>query len=70
MAVWDKFGLPKYGLGRYTQLSYVYGTAGLSWWYDTEKAAKIEEARKSKSDIGGDKNVIIHDFWRTYADGK
>jgi microcin C transport system substrate-binding protein len=70
MAVWDKFGMPNYGIGRYTQLSYVYGTAGLTWWYDDEKAAKVAEARKNKGDIGGDKGVVVHDFWRNFNDAK
>lgn len=70
LAVWDKFGMPKYGLGRYTQLSFVYGTAGLSWWYDKEKADALAEARKSKKDLGGEKGILVHDYWRNFTDGK
>ncbi len=69
LAVWDKFGMPEYGISRYTQLSYIYGTAGLTWWYDAEKADALAEARKDKKDLGGSKGVIEFRFWRDFKDG-
>ncbi|MBK7032118.1 MAG: hypothetical protein IPH49_02340 [Ignavibacteria bacterium] len=70
LAVWDKFGMPEYGISRFTQLSYVYGTAGLLWWYDGEKATALAEAKKNKTDLGGNKNIIEFTFWRDFNESK
>ena len=70
LAVWDKFGMPEYGIGRYTQLSYVFGAAGLTWWSDDEKTAKLAEARKNKTDLGGNKGVTEFRYWKDFSDGK
>ncbi|MBK9183592.1 MAG: hypothetical protein IPM83_10830 [Ignavibacteria bacterium] len=70
LAVWDKFGMPEYGISRFTQLSYVYGTAGLLWWYDSEKATALVEAKKNKTDLGGNKNIIEFTFWRDFNESK
>lgn len=70
LAVWDKFGMPEYGIGRYTQLSYVFGAAGLTWWHDDEKASKLSEARKNKTDLGGNKGVTEFRYWKDFSDTK
>ena len=70
LAVWDKFGMPEYGISRFTQLSFVFGTAGLTWWFDADKANAIAEAKKSKKDLGGNKNIIEFTFWRDFNETK
>jgi len=70
LAVWDKFGMPSYGISKYTQLSYVYGTAGLLWWSDPEKVLALTEARKAKKDLGGTKSIIEFTFWRDFNETK
>jgi microcin C transport system substrate-binding protein len=70
LAVWDKFGMPEYGIGRYAQLSFVYGTAALTWWYDAEKASALAEAKKSKKDLGGEKGILEYRYWREYSESK
>lgn len=70
LAVWEKFGMPEYGVGRYTQLSTVSLFAGVTWWYDAEKAAKLAEARKNKTDLGGNKGVTEFRYWKDFSDAK
>lgn len=70
LAVWEKFGMPDYGVGRYTQLSTVFLFAGVTWWYDAEKAAKLAEARKNKTDLGGNKGVTEFRYWKDFSDSK
>lgn len=70
LAVWDKFGMPSFGISRYTQLSYVYSAAGLLWWSDPAKASALAEAKKSKKDLGGNKNIVEFSFWRDFIDSK
>ncbi len=64
VAYWDKFGMPEYVLPRQAQLSYVYQTIALTWWYEPEKAAAIAEAKKSKKDLGGNKDIQEVLYWK------
>lgn len=64
IAYWDKFGMPEYVLPRQAQLSYVYQTIALTWWYEPEKAAAITEAKKSNKDLGGNKNIQEILYWK------
>ncbi|KXK33701.1 MAG: ABC transporter substrate-binding protein [Flavobacteriales bacterium] len=66
-AYWDKFGMPEYGLSRYAQLGYLYGTIVSSWWYEPEKAEALKEAMKNKKDLGGDKSIRTIDYWRKFT---
>jgi microcin C transport system substrate-binding protein len=66
LGVWDKFGMPEYGVGRYTQLSFVYGTAGLTWWADPEKVEALAAAKKEKKDLGGEKTIKEYRYWRDF----
>ncbi len=70
LAVWDKFGMPEYGISRYTQLSYVFSAAGLTWWADPEKIAALEDARKNKKDLGGNKEIVEFRFWKNFSESK
>jgi len=70
LAVWDKFGMPEYGIGRYTQLAYVFSSAGLTWWADPEKVAALNEAKKNKTDLGGNKGVIEFRYWKDFSETK
>lgn len=70
LGVWDKFGRPTYGLPRYAQLSYAYGNVGLTWWYDSDKAKAIVEAKKTNKALDGDKGVNEIRFWREFKDTK
>jgi hypothetical protein len=47
-----------------------YLSAGLTWWYEPTKADALADARKSKGDIGGEKGIVVHDYWRNFTDGK
>jgi microcin C transport system substrate-binding protein len=64
VAYWDKFGMPEYVLPRLTQLSYLYQTIAMNWWYEPEKAAAIEEAKKTKKDLGGNKAIQEVKYWK------
>lgn len=68
LAVWDKFGMPEYGLSRYTQLSFVFSSAGLTWWYDADKAKAVAEAKKSQKDLGGNKGIQEFRYWREFKE--
>ncbi len=63
-AYWDKFGMPDYVAPRYTQLSYLYRTLSMTWWWDPEKAAAIEEAKAKKTDVEGPRTVQENNFWK------
>jgi hypothetical protein len=58
--------MPEYGVGRYTQLSFVYGTAGLTWWADPEKVEALAAAKKEKKDLGGEKTIKEYRYWRDF----
>lgn len=64
IAYWDKFGMPKYLLPRTGSLGYVESYPMGLWWYDVEKAKKLEEARKAKKPIDGSKEIQIVTFWK------
>lgn len=64
VAYWDKFGMPEFVLPRLTQLSYLYQTIALTWWYEPAKAAAIEEAKKTKKDLGGNKSIQVVNYWK------
>jgi microcin C transport system substrate-binding protein len=66
VAHWNKFGMPAYGLPKTGQLSYAYRTIAGSWWYDADKVAALEEARKNKKPLDGPKDVIEMKFWKEY----
>ncbi|MCA9491346.1 MAG: hypothetical protein KC621_15550 [Myxococcales bacterium] len=42
---WNKYGMPEWGVPRYA----TYQNMFITWWYDAEKAAQLEEARKDPS---------------------
>jgi microcin C transport system substrate-binding protein len=44
-AVWAYIGMPKFGIGRIADYRDVYAR----WWYDADKAAEVEKAKKDKS---------------------
>ena len=44
---WNKFGMPEWGLPRYGE----YEDAFIYWWYDKEKAAKLKETLKTKTQM-------------------
>ena len=44
---WNRFGMPEWGLPRYGE----YEDAFVYWWYDKEKAAKLKETLKSKTQM-------------------
>jgi hypothetical protein len=60
--------MPEYGLSRYTQLSYVFSSAGLTWWYDGDKAQAVAEAKKSQKDLGGNKGIQEFRYWREFKE--
>ncbi len=64
-AYWDKFGMPEFVAPRYTQLSYIYRTIAMTWWYDPEKAAAIEAAKAKKADIDGPKEIQENRYWKS-----
>ncbi|MBL7999368.1 MAG: hypothetical protein JNL32_12100, partial [Candidatus Kapabacteria bacterium] len=64
VAHWDKFGMPEYVVGRFTQLGYIYGVIATTWWYDPEKVAAIEEAKAAKKDVDGNKQIQEVNFWK------
>jgi microcin C transport system substrate-binding protein len=61
---WDKFGMPEYILPRTGSLSYIESYPMGLWWYDVEKAKKLEEARKSKKPIEGSTDIRVVRFWK------
>lgn len=63
IAYWDKFGMPEYVYGRYTQTSQHDVAAALLWWYDADKAARLEEAKKNNTKTDGNTGISIFDFW-------
>ncbi len=67
-AYWDKFGMPEYVAPRYMQLSYMYRYIAMTWWYDPEKVAAIEEAKAKKADVPGPKDIQENRFWKTLKD--
>jgi len=66
VAHWNKFGMPAYGLPKTGQLAYVMRTIALSWWYDADKVAALEDARKNKKPLPDTKDVIEMKFWKEY----
>lgn len=67
-AVWNKFGMPEYALGRYTQLSYLYPVAQGLWWVDEEKVAALENAKQSKSPLPNSKTEIVEvKYWKQFS---
>jgi hypothetical protein len=67
IAYWDKFGMPEYILPRFTQLSYVYSTIAGTWWYDPDKAARMQRAIQTGQDLGGPKGIIEARYWKELA---
>jgi len=67
VAYWDKFGMPEYILPRFTQLSYVYSTIAGTWWYDPDKAARLQRAIQTGQDLGGPKGIIEARYWKELA---
>lgn len=66
LGVWQKFGFPEYMLSRQTQAGdHDLAIMGL-WWYDADKAAKLEEARANKSAMSGTKSIKEVTFWKTH----
>ena len=63
-AYWDKFGMPEFVVPRYSQLSYIYRYIAMSWWYDPEKVAAMDEAKTKKSDVDGPKTVQENRYWK------
>ncbi|MEN3027274.1 MAG: extracellular solute-binding protein [Chlorobiota bacterium] len=47
IAYWDKFGMPEYVLPRFAQIGYIDLAIISTWWYDPEKAQRLEEARRT-----------------------
>ncbi|MBL8005354.1 MAG: hypothetical protein JNL36_09675 [Candidatus Kapabacteria bacterium] len=67
-AAWNKFGMPEYALGRYTQLSYLYPVAQGLWWVDEEKVAALENAKQSKSQLPNAKTEIVEvKYWKEFS---
>lgn len=64
IAYWDKFGMPEYVLPRTASISYLYLYPISQWWYDAEKAKKLEEARASKKPIDGSKEIQVVTYWK------
>lgn len=64
IAYWDKFGMPDYILPRTASLSYMEAYPISLWWYDVQKANKLEEAKKAKKALDGAKDVRIVKFWK------
>lgn len=64
IAHWDKFGMPDFVVGRYSQLSYIYQTIALTWWWDPEKVAAVEEAKKANKALDGDKGIREVRYWK------
>ncbi len=65
-AYWDKFGMPEFVAPRLTQLSYLYRTLAMTWWYDPEKAAAIDAAKAAKKDVDGPKTIQENRFWKEH----
>ncbi|MES2765764.1 MAG: ABC transporter substrate-binding protein [Bacteroidota bacterium] len=65
-AHWDKFGYPDYVLPRYTQLGYLELAIISTWWYDADKAAALEAAKKDGKAINNTRGIIENKFWKTF----
>ncbi len=59
-AYWNKFDMPEWGFPYQGNLNYEYVFA--SWWFDEEKAALVEKARKDESITIPTKPVEV-DYW-------
>ncbi|MFK7904980.1 MAG: ABC transporter substrate-binding protein, partial [Chitinophagales bacterium] len=59
-AYWNKFNMPEWGFPYQGSLNYEYAFS--SWWYDAEKAEKLEKARKDES-ITFPINPVEIDYW-------
>jgi len=67
-AVWNKFGMPDFAIGRFTQLSYLYPVAQATWWYDEEKVEALEKAKNSKSPLANSKTEILEiKYWKEFS---
>lgn len=64
IAYWDKFGVPDFVFTRLASLSYLESYPQNFWWYDVEKAKKLEEAKKAKKALDGSKEIQIIKFWK------
>jgi ABC-type oligopeptide transport system substrate-binding subunit len=64
---WDRFGIPKHGLGygyeRYKKYWGSWGSPILLWWSDPEKKKKLAEAKKSDTITLPIDNELI-DYWK------
>jgi microcin C transport system substrate-binding protein len=66
LGYWDKFGMPEYVLARTTQAG-DHDLAIMSlWWYDAEKAATLEKARKDGTALSGDGKIMDKRYWKEH----
>jgi microcin C transport system substrate-binding protein len=64
LGVWQKFGFPEYMLSRQTQAG-DHDLAIMSlWWFDKQKADKLQQAKESKSKLDGTGKINEVAFWK------
>ncbi len=64
LGVWDKFGMPKGKLGRYTQVGDHDLAIMTGWWIDPEKQKKLNEAKAGKKPLPGTKAIVVDRYWK------
>lgn len=64
LGYWDKFGMPEYVLGRFAQPGdHDLQVMGF-WWYDAEKDAALQAARKEGKALSGDNKPREVLYWK------
>lgn len=66
LGYWDKFGMPEYVLYRTTQAGDHDLAIMSSWWYDPEKAAALELARKNGTALPGEGKIMEKRYWKEH----
>jgi hypothetical protein len=64
VAYWDKFGVPEWVFSKTSQIGNHDLAIMSGWWYDKEKAAAIEEAKKSNKALEGNGKIREVLYWK------